>query len=260
VSLISQAILIIVKNAMKGRTWAQDRILEQPIDPIVGMLTSGPEQGQPVVAVYSEKVEGKPVGRETQGGQQKIDLKVYAYVPPARLQLPDGLAFEIDNTGASLALNILGRQVDGAFHFGNPEWVALFKRFVTNVEGKTARFILVEVENSVRIPCLEIAYDLVAVADADFGKPLYGAWLELDALLRLTSEGILLADLFKSMIEQPSGLLDYQQFQMNYGLTDAAMNAIGLAPVILANDGTVPIVEDVDVPIDPTIVPPEQVP
>jgi len=260
VSLLSQAILITVKNVMKGRTWAEDRILEQPIDPIVDMLRSGPDQGKPVVAIYAEKVEGKPIGRETQGGEQSIDLKVYVYVPPTRVEVPNGMAFEIDNTGAALALNLIGRQVDASFHFGNPEWVGLFRKFVTRIESKVARFVLVEVESAVRIPCLEVSYDLVAVADADFGKPLYGAWVELDRLLRLTEEGIHLADYLKSLIEQPSGLLDYQQFQMNYGLTDEAMRAIGLSPVILTEEGTVPIVEDVDAPVSITIVPPEQVP
>jgi len=260
VSLISQAILITMKNAMKGRTWAQDRILEQPIDPIVDMLGSGPDQGKPVIAIYAEKVEGKPVGRETQGGEQNIDLKVYVYVPPTRVEVADGMTFEIDNTGAALALNLIGRQVDASFHFGNPEWIGLFRKFVTRIESKVARFVLVEIENSVRIPCLEIAYSLISVADADFGKPLYGAWIELDRLLRQTAEGAALADFMKSLIEQPSGLFDYEQFQMNFGLTDTAMSAIGLGPLILTEEGIVPVVVDVDAPVSITIVPPEQVP
>lgn len=141
-------------------------------------------------------------------------------------------------------MNLIGRQVDAALHFGNPEWLAVFRRFVTRGEGKVVGYVLVEVENSVRIPCLEIAYDLITVADADYGKPIYGAWADLDVLLRKTEEGRHLADLIKSMIETPSGLLPYQQFQVNFGMTDAAIRAVGLGPI--TDDGSTPLLTDVE--------------
>lgn len=264
-SLINQAVLIAVRRMIENRTWAGNRILEQPIDPIADLLAPGEGQGMPILAVYIEKTQGKPVGRQLQGGPQSVDLKICIYVPPSRMEAPGGLEFVIDNTGASKALNFIARQVDAAFHYGNAEWIALFRKLVTGMEDKTTRFVLIEVENGEvgnagRIPSLEISYALKAVEDAEFGKPLYGAWLELDRLLRQTGEGADLADLIRGMIETPGDLPGYARFQANYGLSQGDMIAIGLAPLVVNPDGSVPILNDVDFPIDPRIVPPEQIP
>jgi len=242
-SLVGQALLIVVQNMLRNRTWAEDRIFEQPIDPIDGMLREGPESGRPVTAVYFEQAAGSPVGLETQRGAQKITLKVMTYIPPMVTVVEGGVELTFDPTGAALALNVLGRQIDTALHTGNDDWVALFRVFSSGVESRKARFILIEPENGVRIPCMELEYVLNTVPEPDIGRPIFGGWAKLDLLLRAGGgEMTQVADMLKTAIEQPTGLPNWSQFQKSANLSDAAFEATGLAPMAVDdNNQAVPI-------------------
>ncbi|MCO5144542.1 MAG: hypothetical protein M9895_00035 [Aquamicrobium sp.] len=262
-SLISLATRTILQEMLRGRTWAEDRILDQPIDPIQEVLRGADERGKPVIAVYTSKAEGKPTGLDTQAGVQSIDLNVYVYLPPRKIELPESVEFEIDNSGAGLALNVMGRQIDAAMHYGNADWIKLWRSFVLSVEKRTDRFVLVEIERGLPVPCLEILYEIRAVAEADFAKPLYGAWVDLDTLLRASEVpgSTDLADLIKGLIESPEDLFGYEVFQLNHGLTDEAYMAIGLAPLATNEDRSVPDVEEIDArPDELVITPPGRVP
>lgn len=256
-SLIAIATRVVLARILTGRTWATGQILDQPLDPIAEVLRAADGKPKPVIAIYTGEAKGKPAGLETQGGCQNIRMMLYIYLPPAKVTLPNSVAFEIDNVGSGLLLGTLSRQVDAAMHFGNQSWIEVWRRFVLKIDEKLERYVLVEIEHGVKVPCLELIYELDTVADADFAKPLYGAWLQLDTLLRADgagSEGVLLADHLKSLIEQPANLHDYEVFQGNFGLSDAAFEATGLAPVITIasgpNAGDVPIVTRVDIPMD----------
>ncbi|WP_378952076.1 hypothetical protein [Mesorhizobium sp. ANAO-SY3R2] len=262
-SLISLATRTVLRQLLLGRTWAGDLVVDQPLDPIAEVMRHATGKPAPVIAIYTAEAKGEPCGLETQGGPQAIKMMVYVYLPPSRIDLPDGVSLEIDNVGSALALNIMGRQVDAAMHFGNTDWIALWRKFVTRIAEKTSRFILVQIEQGVPIPCLEIQYELTCVADADFGKPIYGGWLKLDALLRAKgTEGADLADLIKGLIEGPQGLPDYEQFQVNFGLSASAVDAIGIAPVLGSadDDGNVPPLNEVTGDPEITVVGPSEVP
>lgn len=257
-SLVAQAILTTTRHVLDGRTWAQGRVHEQPVDPIDSMLRAGQDTGKPVLAVYVEQVESEPVGRETQHGTRMVTLKVMAYISPSVTHVGDELEISFEADGAGLALNMLGRQVDAALHYGNPTWVKLWGDFVLRITGRKMRFLLVEVENAVRIPTAEIEYKLETVAEPDMGVPLFGAWLGLDTLLRTKgADEQQLADIIKEAIEQPEGLPDWQQFQVARNLSDAAFRATGLAPLAVDDEGEPVPLEDIISEPEVEIVPPE---
>ena len=257
-SLVSQALLTVVRKALTGRTWAAENVLEQPVDPLAAMIRDG--QGRPYLAVYSEQTKGEPSGTETQSGVRHIKLKLIAYVPPKVMVEQDEVSFEFDNTGAGLLLNLIGRQADAALHYGNTTWVDLFRKFVLCVEKVETRYLLIELENGVRVPALEACYDVQSVPEPEFGKPLYGAWQQLDTALRATPEGAKVADLFKALIEAPADLPDYQQFQIATNLSDAAFRSTGLDPLAVDDEGVPPTTNDVDADPDIGIGVPAAVP
>lgn len=242
-SLVSQALVTVVRKALTGRTWAAGNVLEQPVDPLAEMIRDG--QGEPYLAIYSEQTKGEPTGTETQSGVRQVKLKLIAYVPPKVVVEQDEVSFEFDNTGAGLLLNLIGRQADAALHYGNSTWVDLFRKFVLRVEKVETRYLLIELENGVRVPALEACYEVQSVPEPEFGKPLYGAWLQLDTTLRVTTEGAKVADMFKALIESPADLPDYQQFQMSTNLSDAAFRSTGLDPLAVDDEGAPPTVDDV---------------
>ena len=262
-SLVSQAVIAVTHYLLDGRTWAGSNILEQPLDPI-GELMKPVEQGsEPVICVYVEKAKWNITGRRTQGDDAEIDLKIIVYVAPGKVKLPDedALVYELDGTTAGLTLNIVSRQVDAVFHTGDGGWLKVWSRFVYTLSDRTERYLLVEIENGVKIPAIEICYRGSCIPDPDFGSPIGGAWLKLDTALRAASEDkAKLADLFKTLIENPAGLPEYKVFQANEGLTDAGMAATGLAPIPGAIDGDdMPVVlEDVDAVGTSVIVPEDE--
>lgn len=234
-SLTAQAVVSVTHYLLDGATWANDRIFEQPIDPIADILTRNDGPTEPVLAVYVEKAEYSVTGRNTQGNDGDSDLKIIAYIAPGKLKLPNGsYEFELDgNQTAGLSLNVIGRQIDAAFHTGNAVWAAVWRGFILSISQRSVRYLLVEIENGLKFPAMEITYKCRTIPDPEFGQPMSKAWVALDAALRATEdpEKIQLADLFKSLMEQPAGLPAYRVQQNNFGLTDAALAVASPGPL-----------------------------
>lgn len=251
-SLINQAVVHIAANCLADQTWAVDRVFPQPVDPIGEVLRSSSEKQRPVVAVYVDSAEFDVEGHQTQGSSSNIELKVFVYVAPGRVQLPDDVTqFKLDTTTAGLTLNLMARQVDQALFHHESTWNDVWRKFCSKVTRRTIRYMLVEVEDAVRIPTMEITYSIVASPDPNYGSPLKPGWVMLDEILRTSAEGAVLADLFKGMIEGPGGIPDYQILQTNFGLSDAALASTGLAPFDPASvdpdTGNTPLLEEVTV-------------
>lgn len=228
-SMVGQALLMIVARALDGQT-AATSVLEQPVEPIVEVMTRSGGSGQPVIAVYVESSESSPPGIETQSGPVETVLKVIAYTPPSWRVGEDGVVFE--NEGTALGLNILGRQIDVALHYGNETWVKLFRGFAKHIDARKTRYLLIEIEDGIRIPAIEISYCFkTSVFEPQLGVPLFGHWLKLDAALRGAGEDAV-ADMLKLLIENPTGLQPWQQFQMATNLSDKAFAAMGDAPIL----------------------------
>ncbi|WP_395175512.1 hypothetical protein [Roseibium alexandrii] len=259
-SLVAQSLLTILRGVLTNRTWAENRILEQPIDPIDDVVGPRGRPGKAVVAVYVEKVEGEPSGLETQRGMQEMTLRVITYVPP-KLEVDDnGAPLRFDHSGAGLALNLIARQVEVALHVGNETWVNLFRKFAVKIKKRNTRFLLVELEESVRIPTMEQTFEVCTVAEPEIGTPIYGAWIEFDVALRTTPPGSKMADLMKMVIENPIDLTGPEQLQATWNLSDAAFEATGLAPLATdangeAIDGVNDIISSPDIEVTPPDLP-----
>jgi len=260
-SLVAQALVALTHYVLDGQTWAGDQIMEQPVEPIGDLLRGAGDAQKPVLAVYVESAKMQIQGRETQGEKGMLDLKVFAYIAPGRVKLPDGIGFELDGSQAGLTLNVIGRQIDAALHLGAAAWLPVWRKFVFSIEEREVRYMLVEVESAVKIPTMEISYRCATIPDPDFGTPLYGSWLALDSALRdAGGDKVKLADLFKGMIESPAGLPAYQDLQANFGLTDAGLAATGLGPVpgAVTEDGDPVELEQITNDSDVIIVPEDE--
>jgi len=259
-SLINQAVVHIAQNCLLDQTWATDLVFKQPVDPIGDVLRSGGAEQKPVLAVYVDTTDFVVEGGQTQGNSANVDLKVFIYIAPGRVNLPDDITeFSLDTNTAGLTLDLVARQVDQAlFHHEGP-WMDVWRKFFSKVVGRKIRYMLVEVENAVRVPTMEITYSLVTSPDPNYGSPLKPGWVLFDQILRTSSEGIILADIFKQAIEGAGGLPDYQILQTNFSMTDAALGATGLAPFdptsVLPVTGNTPLLTEITVTGDVEMVP-----
>jgi len=257
-SVVGQALVMVLSRALKGRTLAGQRVLEQPIDPITELFPESASKGNPVIAVYCQESEGNPIALETQRGPTKVTIKAIGYIPPVVEIQDEALTVKFENSGSGFVLSAMARQIDAALHVGNLTWVRLFRRLACSIESRKSRFLLIELENGVRIPSIEVEYQIEAVQEPEMGVPLFGAWLDMDAGLRAEGpEGVIVADMLKGLIEKPFDLPEHLVWQNSVNLTDAAAITSGLGPIVLDDDGNpIPLAGATnDVEIE--IVPPE---
>lgn len=225
-SLVAQAIITTVRNLLTGRTWAGDNVVESPVDPITDMgVRSSTDIRAPFIAVYVERVSQELHG---QGGE--ADLKIYVYLPTDRVLMPDGVVYQGVRKNAGMTLNLVARQVENALSVTISPWAEIWRRLVIECRDTTVRPLLIEIENGVRIPAIEITNMLKIMSEPLIGEPLGQTFQMFDAALR-AAEGNGLADVIKTMIEAPAGLPAYLDTAMQLQMSSAAIEALGIMPV-----------------------------
>lgn len=244
-SLVAQALCITAQNLIKGQTWAGNDVLLQPVYPLEAVMKEG-RDAAPVIAVFAEHTKFDVEGRATQGRGARVELKFFVYNAPGTQRITiDGaevIEITLDTETAGLTLNAVARQIDAALHFGPDLWLECWNKMVLSIDDREIRYVLIEIEDGVKIPAAEIGYTLKAIPDPDFGGPLTVGWQKFDTALKATAEGTLVARLFETLITDPMGLPDWQLVKRNFGLTSEAIGTIGLGPYqgVTLPDGEVP--------------------
>ncbi|KQW30754.1 hypothetical protein ASE36_00165 [Rhizobium sp. Root274] len=248
-SLVAQALCITAQNLIKGQTWAGNDVLLQPVYPLEAVMREG-RDAAPVIAVFAEHTKFDVEGRATQGREARVELKFFVYNAPGTQRIiidgAEAIEISLDTETAGLTLNAVARQIDAALHFGPDLWLECWNKMVLSIDDREIRYVLIEIEDGVKIPAAEIGYTLKAIPDPDFGGALTVAWQKFDAALKATAEGALVARLFETLITDPMGLPDWQLVKRNFGLTSGAIGTIGLGPYqgVTLPDGEVPPFND----------------
>lgn len=242
-SIASQAIITTARNLIKGATWAGTNVEESPIDPVDGLVNKAAEGVVlPYIAVYIERMTAKSEGAGD------ADLKVYIYLPPNEVQMPDGEAYKPSRRMSGMTLNIMARQVENALAKTVEPWSEIWRKLVLSIGDRTYRSILIEIENGVRIPAIEMSFALNVLREPEIGSPLSQTYQLLDAALRANGDEAV-ADIFKTAIESPADLEAYQDAAMQLHMTSAAVDALGIGPITpdaVDDDGAIPVLADTD--------------
>src|SRR5690606_21949050 len=106
-------------------------------------------------------------------------------------------------------------------------------KLIVGYDDYDCRPILLQIdENGPRVPCRETSLVCRHGGEPEFGRPLSGFWLDLDAALRADgAEGPVLADKLKAEIEAPAGLPEWRLVMANNAYSLTAVRNMGLAPV-----------------------------
>jgi hypothetical protein len=247
-SIASQAIITTARKLITGATWAGTNVEESPIDPVDGLVNKAAEgEVLPYIAVYIERMTAKD-----DGGAGDADLKVYIYLPPNRVKMPDGEAFSPSRKNSGMTLNIITRQVENALAKTVEPWSEIWRKLVLSIGDRTYRQILIEHESGVRVPAVELSLALTVLREPEIGSPLSQTYQLLDAALRANGDEAV-ADVFKAAIENPADLESYQDAAMQLHMTSAAIEGLGIGPVTpdaVDEEGAIPVLADTDL-IDP---------
>lgn len=230
--LITQAAVTLLRKVLENQTWADGRVAEQPVDPVREVLDgqTDEENQRPYIAVYVENASSDVIGHDQTGQFTEATIKISIIVGPGIIRVNDDYIAQLDSKTAGMAVNMVGRQVYNAMRSGNSQWVSLWHQLCRDIKKISSRFMLVEIEDPVRVPCLEITMVAQLLPEPTIGAPMTKFWQAFTAAITADG-GQDLAQTLQDLIEKPDGLPSYALLQSQMGYTDAALAATGIAPL-----------------------------
>ncbi len=263
-SLVSFGLRLAVCRLLAGRTWAEERVVNSPIDPLSNVLRDDDTKAvdpRPLIAVFTNDEKGSNEGLDVGGRPGTLDLVFFIYLPPDKIVVgEDDTEFEARDSGGAMALDLVWHQCRTALLFGPEPWRKVYEKFAHKITDVRSRPILIETEKGIRIPAKEVILTVDALPEPDVGKPLNPNWLALDTAMRADADAAPLADLIKAMIEEPGNLPSWQLERANLAVSEPAIRALGLAPVDLTETGEAAELDDITFGGANTVVAPEGLP
>lgn len=233
-SLVSLAVRHVAQRLLAGNTWAGGNVFDSPIDPLE---TWGFETGdiQPRISLYTTERDLETHGRQTQGKQTKLSLAFNIMVPPKVIIEREGgevdIEFDTRLAGGGKILDLLGRQIERAIHFGDPTWVEIWNIFVTKIDGVKSKPLVYRIGDDVEIPVISNVYELTCSPEPAFGESaLTQGWVKLLDAMKADPKSEPDARLIEELIASLEGLLNWEQARHQMGWTVEEARVAGIAP------------------------------
>lgn len=225
-SLAAFALRLSAIQALRGATYAGERVFDSTIDPIDFLAQ---QERQPFIVVSTEDEEADIEGRDLLYPSRKIALLI-EFGLASKVDAGD---IDIPHTDAGLeaSLNIMHRQIMRALTIGGA-WADLFREFSPRIEKLVSRRMADAPKQGARFALRQVVLTCDTLADPDYGAaPEAGtAWARLlsamDGDPELADFATVLRD---AIIGDP--LPSWRRRQAALGISEAGLAAIGLAPV-----------------------------
>src|SRR6187399_2139194 len=240
-SIIRMLTRLTAVAALRGNTWADDRVFDSDNTPLAQVLTTG--TAKPYIVVYTDadnRLEFS--GMELYGTRRELNLVLEIGVASKVEGETGGTQIQTPRTdeGMELALDMVENQAHAAL-FGNPQndWTELFKSFVIRVDrisgqrGASAERDRRWAARQLGILC-DIVSDIPPGEPVPAGHPIreFITTAENNPEANMEHVGAICAALVNEETAP-----DWERVQATLGLRRLGLRAIGLAP--LASDFTI---------------------
>lgn len=238
--------------ALRGATFAADRVYDSAIDPLDQRI---PEKGAPIAIVTTDDETANVVGRELAMSDRSVDLIIELAIA-SRVAVPiepggqpeDEVIIPQTDAGLEFALNLMVRQVLRVFAAAGEGWAGQLRAFsgqITKLQSRRG----VGAAKGVKFAARQLVFTVEPPWEPAFGvapapDTLYGAFL---AAMRGDPDMAPHA----AMLEQQilgEALPDWRRAQALLGLSEAGIRGIGLGPVDLTWAGEAPPITDIVLP------------
>lgn len=222
-SLAALAIRLATIRALKGRTFAGDRVFDSKIDPLdlVIQQESGLEF---VIVVTTDGDEVAVEGRDMRAGDHQLEL-VIEVAATARLAVEakddgDVLVIPATDAGLEATLNLIGWQIMRALQADGGPWADLWRRLVMRIQTATSNRGADEA-NGVRYAARQIILTLEHVAEPEPGvAPAPGdLWADVIEMLKdddeLSAIGRIIETTITADVPEP-----WERVRASLGLAD----------------------------------------
>jgi hypothetical protein len=229
-SLIPLALRILTVKALRGQTYAEERVFDSQLDPIDETIGEG---RSPVLVVSTDEEETKhEEGKDVLGANRVVCLILDAAVA-SKVKTGEGASqIEIPHTdgGMEAVLSVMGRQLFRALLTDATPWSDLWRRCVLNVDSVVARRGGAS-EQGVRFASRQYVFSCRTLAEPYFGDPVSGFWADLLALMEDDDDLAPLATVLRKEIETPTGLPEWAKFAAALGVSGDTVSRIGVGGI-----------------------------
>ena len=221
-SLVSLALRTVTTRALRGATYAVNRVYDSMVDP----ETLIRDEVTPAIVVAVDGSDTQVTGRDILGAnaqvQLTIDLVVATKVAVPRGQGEDGepvemLAIAHTDAGMETTLDFMVRQIHRALLAHQSPWSTLWSKIVTSI-SKIQVDRGASAEDGARFATRQIILTLNTLAEPSFG-PAVGVWREIIDAMTADPQLAAIAKLLEGEIETPD-LNRWQRAVADLGLRD----------------------------------------
>lgn len=226
-SLADNALRICTVYALRGKTFAGQRVHDSPGNPLPEKLPGV------VITVFSGASSVAPDGRDLIGGDAESELSIHIHLPD-HVELftgADPIRLDMRQGGTGPVFDFIWRQMVRAL-LGTDPWAELWRVFAAKLGKVTSSPYILEADKGGRFESREIRIPVEPIFDPPFGElEPASPWARLLELMEANPETARLAPAFRFEIESPTGLSDWNVAAAALGLAPDEVTAIGIAPV-----------------------------
>lgn len=233
-SLTALAVRVITIRALKGRTFAEDRVFDSKINP-VNLVAK--DEKKPVIIVTTDDDNVDIAGKDLRAGDHKLELVIeIAVTQKIEVEVENGPATEVlsipaTDAGLEATVGLLGWQIAKALSADGGEWGDLWRSVVTNVHSISSRRGADD-ENGVRYAARQYIYSIDHIAEPTPGEALNASfgWGRILAAFKTDAELAPMARLIEAEITKGE-YLPWEIARGELGLSNDEAEIIGVKPV-----------------------------
>lgn len=239
-SLVSLALRLATIRALKGRTFAEDRVYDSKIETIDTLAVN---ETAPIIIVTTDDDEVDIEGRDLFAGNHKLELviEVAAWTKVSTEKDGEVLVVPATDAGLEITLNLICYQITRALIGDGGEWGDLWRRIVTNVSSVKSRRGADNTEG-VRYAARQLIFTVDHIAEPLPGEMPgeHDAWHRILTMLKADPELDPIGKIVEAEI-QSSQLMPWQKVRASLGLADDEATWVSEQPVKI--DEEVPLNE-----------------
>lgn len=216
-SLTALALRLATIRALKGRTFAEDRVFDSKINPVNLVVK---DEKKPVIVVTTDDNDTTITGRDIRHGDHRLELVIeVAVTTKISVTVEDGgtadiLTIPASDAGLETTIGLIGWQISKALSADGGAWGDLWRTLVVKVHSITSRRGADD-ENGVRYAARQFVFLIDHVADPTPGEELDDgdAWHRALSMMKADNE---LSDIAK-IIQSEIGQGDYMPWEIARG-------------------------------------------
>ena len=239
-SLVGMAIRIAAIRAVRGRTYAGDRVHDSAISPVDHMVEEGNDE--PFIVISTEDEEAKEIGgRDVGNGMRTVDLVIEVAIAHAVTAAPTAegddppppdIVIPATDGGFELSLGLMSRQISEALfseRSADP-WSTIFARLAPKVVMVSARRGVGN-KDGARFAARQIIFRLDVMQEPPFGHELGAVgelWRDVIDAMESDSDLEAVVPLIRSAVTGDPGVEAWDRGRADQGLTPEAADNIGI--------------------------------